>query len=300
MEWLSLALLSRLLFAVCGIFDSHYRHYFSSGYAQTVFFALFALIAGPILLLIIQPAMPPPTLWLPLLGAGFVMGVWIIPYFEAIKLADASAIASMFGLGRIFIPIFAFFLIGEVLQPHEYAGFAIVIAGSLFLFYSPKDTHIAMKPFMLMLLAGFMQSLYNVMNKYTLSHLPVYDAWVYMFCISNAVILLSSLLPGCRQGLSEAVAAMPKIGPRYVVSFLVGNLGFFIFTLALSLTKVSYVVLVTVFQPFFVLAIMYVLRRFPALQSREDLEAKSIMKKISAFTIMATGLLITFWPHSAP
>jgi drug/metabolite transporter (DMT)-like permease len=55
---------------------------------------------------------------------------YLFPYYWSLREIDTSVVASLFSLGKVFIPLFAFFVLSERLALIQYFGFFLIIGSS--------------------------------------------------------------------------------------------------------------------------------------------------------------------------
>jgi drug/metabolite transporter (DMT)-like permease len=293
MSWLLLSFLGRIAFAVCNILDSHFRHAnFKSAYSQTFFFNLFFLALLPIYYLIwgVDPISFKLLPWI--LVGGLAFFAYVIPYLEALKIADASTVVSLFTVGRAFVPPLAWLAINETLTVPETLGFFIVLGGALWHAYQPGKAKLDSKLILLMLLSGLMIAVYSICSKKIFEEVG-FSSGVFYFFLVDLIISISLLAsPRLRPELIEAAKSFPKVAFSYspVVLFsLLGNI--FVFG-AISLTKVSYVTMTAQFQALIALLLSFVVGKFGFMKNKESLSKEAVMQKVIGFVIMAIGMAV--------
>lgn len=293
MGWLLLSLLGRISFASCNILDSHFRHAnFKSAYSQTFFFNLFLLILLPSYYLIWGVNSITAELLPWIVVGGFAHFIYVIPYLQALKIADASTVVSLFTLGRAFVPPLAWLAINETLTPPEIVGFFIVLAGSLWHAYEPGKANINARLIVLMTLSGLMIAVYSICSKKIFDGIGFASGVFYFFSVNFLCCLSLLANPRLRPELVEAAKSFPKVAPGYslVVLFsLLGNI--FIFG-AISLTKVSYVTMTAQFQAPIALCLSLVIGKLGLLKHRESLTKEAVLQKLMGFLMMAVGMVV--------
>lgn len=298
MFWVLVALLSRISFACCNVLDSYFRNLsFRNGFSQNFFGSLYYIVIIPVLYVVIKPSWPEPQYWGGILIAGVFSALYLVPYLEALKYADSSVVTSYFTLGRIFTPILAFFMINERLSLMEIMGFIVVMLGAFYLSLQAQGgagKKFEFKPFLLMTLSGLMIALYTVSSKQVFDAWPWEKAFFYIVVVSSATSWLTYFLPSVKNHIREDMKLAPVIGRLYGLNVLFGLLGSILFFYSLALTKASYVAMAAQFQPFVVILLMFLARRFGLLKEvRESLDVAAVRKKSVAFFIMALGVLLS-------
>jgi drug/metabolite transporter (DMT)-like permease len=293
MNWLLLSFLGRISFAICNILDSHFGHAnFKSAYSQTFFYNLFILALLPIYYLIwgVNPITLDLLPWIAVGGLTFF--IYVIPYLQALKIADASTVVSLFTLGRAFVPPLAWLAINETLTPPEIVGFIIVLGGALWHAYEPGKANLNMRLITLMLLSGLMIAIYSICSKKIFEEIG-FQSGVFYFFLADSLICLCLLANSrLRPELIEATKSFRKIAPGYslvVIFSLLGNI--FIFG-AISLTKVSHVTMTAQFQALIALLLSFLVGKLGFLQNKESLTKVAIRQKLIGFVIMAAGMAV--------
>ncbi|MEJ2125692.1 MAG: hypothetical protein P8Y67_05655 [Alphaproteobacteria bacterium] len=298
MLWIATALVTRASYAGCNVLDSHYRHYFGSGYSQLFYCNLYWAAIVPLVMLAVPPVLPAPELWPWVIVSGFCGAVYLIPYFAALRTADSSVIAALFALGCIFTPVLAAFLVSEQLSAFEIAGFLVTISGAVFLSWKPGGMHFDTRSLMLMGVSGFLSALGLVCSKHVFNNMPTWDGFIWITFTAMLTILGFILVPGWQKIIKQDRFAFPKIYIGFSSTFFLGITAEFFSYLTVSLTKNSYAAMMGQFQPFFVLGIMLLVGNGRGLRTLEDLSGRVIMQKIVAFFIISGGVILAVWPEN--
>lgn len=166
---LASALISPALHAWANTIDN----LFSERYQNQVTFLiaiskLFQLLLILPLYIWLQPSLsvPGPLVWL--LVAGAVIDfVYVYPYFWALAHTDTSVVAALFSIGKIILPVLTWLLLGEQLNPLQYAGFFLIILAGLMLTFDWRKFHLN-RAALYMLLSSLLLSIGAIMEKYVL------------------------------------------------------------------------------------------------------------------------------------
>ena len=87
------------------------------------------------------------------------------PYYLSLEAEETSIVVSLFSLGRVFLALFAYFLLGELLSVWQYLGmFVIVIAGAIST-YDGGPHKVLKKSFWYMMGCSMLWALQMVMYK---------------------------------------------------------------------------------------------------------------------------------------
>jgi len=123
------ALAAPAFFAAGNVFDSYLSNAIFKRLTVLIWItSAFYVVCLPVAWLF-EPAHLLPA---PLLLIAFLVAVTEIlyqfPYYWALRRADTSIVVSLFSLGKIFVPVFAYLLVGEHLAPLQYSGFFLIIS----------------------------------------------------------------------------------------------------------------------------------------------------------------------------
>ena len=130
MYWLLFALLEPILHGLANVIDNHFTNNLFKRTTTLVFFASFTnLLFLPIILILDFPTLItisqiPFFIILGLTGIGY-----LYPYYKALQNDDTSVVVSLFSLGKVFVPLLAFLLVGEILNTTQYLGFFEMFSG---------------------------------------------------------------------------------------------------------------------------------------------------------------------------
>jgi len=289
MHWLIYACLSRICFAVSNILDSHFCvGYFKNLICQMFYFGAYQLIFLAIAFLFFPVPLLSPELMFWALLSGLCLALHGVPYLSALKSADTSTVVSLFTLGRVFAPIMSYLLVKEVLDLNEVIGFGITILGSLWHAYKPESFKVDYKLVLKMMLAGFMVASFSVCSKKLFLELDVYTGVFYIFLFDSLFCILTIFIPLYTNDIIETVKRK-DIRIPYVANVIIAMIGHVLSFTAISLTKVTHVVLIGQFQAFFALAISYLFFRSSYFKHNESLKRRDVMQKMGGFVIMAVG-----------
>lgn len=289
MHWLFIACLSRICFAVGNILDAHFCvGYFKNLVCQMFYFGAYQLIFILVAILFFPVQLISPELMFWAVLSGLCLALHGVPYLSALKSADTSTVVSLLTLGRVFAPIMSYLLVKEVLDLNEVIGFGITILGSLWHAYKPDSFKVDYKLVLKMMLAGFMVAGFSVCSKKLFLELDVYSGVFYIFLFDSLFCILTILIPTYTADIISTIKRK-DIRLPYVANVLIAMLGHALSFTAISLTKVTHVVLVGQFQAFFALLISYLFFRSSYFKHNESLMKRDVMQKMGGFMIMAVG-----------
>ena len=269
------------------------NHSFKSIYSFIIYIALMDLIIfSPIFYFLFTPSLPSVEI-LPLfllLAAANLL--YKFPFFTALKLADTSIVTALFSLGRIFVPILAFILVGETLGPFQYVGFGLVIFSTLIL-TKTKGVFKINKVFWYMLAVSFFISIEGVFYKMIFERTDWSTGVFWSGIISVVLALCLFVLPQARKVVKKDYAIVKKRSPLLIGQGVIDFVAEIGFTLSVSMIPVTVVKGIAGTQPFFVLIYSFFLRktRFKHLVN-EDMAKGSLLRKCLAFALMILGTIL--------
>lgn len=165
-------------------------------FSNTVFPKLSVLLFfGTVLNVVFLPIIlffnPPHLLSYPLLAVVAVIAVidiaYLFPYYWALRHTDTSIVAALFSLGKIFVPVLAYFVLGETLAPVQYLGFALIVCSAIFLTLDMKKFTLN-KAVFLMTGVSLALSVQAILYKY------VFDAGVSWGSVVTALTLMEVVI----------------------------------------------------------------------------------------------------------
>lgn len=132
-----LAFISPISHALCNIIDNYMTSKLFTNVWTLIFYGeMVGILFLPLLFLFERPDLSPPLMMLPLFGLLALIEVWYLyPYYKALSHDDTSVVASLFSLGKVTVPLFAFLMVGEILTCIQYLGFALIVVASSLLTY---------------------------------------------------------------------------------------------------------------------------------------------------------------------
>jgi uncharacterized membrane protein len=293
--WLIIALLAPIFYAVSNVFDNILANKSFKNPMTLVFYtSLFNVVFVIFLFLFFNFSLPSISLLPIFILLGVINILYLFPYYKGLQNDDTSIVSSFFGLGRIFIPIWAFFIIGEQLSVLEYIGIVLIIIGSVLLSIrgSLKDIKFS-KAIFYILFASFVISFEGVLLKYLFEHgvSVIVGIGGEMF-ISFVYGLFFLLHKKTRLDIVENFFLFKKKILIFFGEEVATFVAFFSGSYALSIAPVSLVQGVGALTPFFVLAYAKLLgKKYPYLFN-EQIGVGNTLKKIILFSITTLGVFL--------
>jgi len=289
-----LAFVSPILHGWANIIDSDFSNQIFKRLACVIFFSeLVGLVFLPIVIII-----SPPTLihsWLifaMLLACALIEIFYLFPYYWAFRDADTSIVTSLFSLDKLFVPILAYFLVGERLSTFQYLGLVLIVIASVSLNLDLKK-HTINRALYLMLGVSVMLAVESVLFKYIFNHGVSWGtAFVWVSGMQFVVASVLLLFPKNQADFKVARRKMNKIGYLFFLEELLSWGGEAASTAAISLIPVSVEQGVSASQPIFVLFYALIFgRAFPKF-FKEYTDKHALIEKAAFFVVIILGTLL--------
>ena len=243
----------------------------------------------PLLFVFGMPTLPDLNCFIAYVILAFIDVAYLCPYYIALKKTDASVVAAMFALGKAFVPILAFFVLGDVLTPVQYFGFFIVVFAAVALNMEKRFSLKLNSAFYLMLLSSFMRALYIVLAKYALNSDELWINTIVYPCVISSIMVLSFLL------IKNFRSDIKQHWRPYIKKFHFFVLNEFVCFLALlsvvyALSKLSPIISSAIgeTQPLFLLLLVWLARPFCKIQEANV----PMLKKLVCFLLTILGIML--------
>lgn len=282
-----------ILHAWANIIDNHLANKLFQKIEPLIFFsAIIELCILPIIIFIDPPHLISLKFAAIIFVISFIEVVYLFPYYYALRHADTSIVASLFSLGKLFVPIFAFLLINEKLSLLQYAGFLILTLSGVILSIDFKKMTLS-KALVLMFIVSALLAAQAVLLKYA------YEAgmgWgTSIFWITMFQFIISACLFIKPDNLKNLTLSIPKIKAAGKLLLLmevftyIGTLGG---SYALYLIPVSVAKGISSTQPVFVLIYAFIFSKFYPNFFKEYLGKDGVVKKVILFVLTIVGVLL--------
>ena len=287
MLWLFFAFLEPMLHAIANIFDTYLANRLFKNTFTLIFYATCTnVLFLPLVWILQRPAFPTVS-QLPLF---FLLGLaeigYLYPYYQALKHEDTSIVTSLFSLGKIFVPLLAFFIVEEVLTPWQYLGFIIIIVSGALL--TIKEKLRVNRSFWYMALCSLILAFDVVLYKYIFQEV----SWSTGFTWGTLSVLVFSLplIFIIRKDIAQQFSIFKAYAHLFIMEEFLSFAGSAAMTFAISLTSVSLVGAIGSFQPLMVLVYALLFGKYFPRAFREDVTGKGIFKKVILFLVMVVGV----------
>ncbi len=291
MIWLLFAVLSPALHGFANILDTYLANrLLKSPWTLAFYSTAFNSLFLPLVWLIEKPSFLPLTLWpVCLLIAAIEVG-YLYPYYRALHAEDTSVVSSLFDLGRISVPLFAFLLVGETLGPMQYAGFFLLILASTLLTVEGGEKWHLNAAFWYMLVCSTLLSLEAVLYKYVFTQVSWSTGFVWPTLMSFIFSMGLLLIPRERRSIIKQFSRLRGIAPVFILEEFLTFGGTAVATYVIDQIPVTLKESVSSFQPFFVLLYALIFRRYFPKLFKERVDGKRVFKKLFFFAVMVVGI----------
>jgi len=228
--------------------------------------------------------------------AGILLVLYLLPYYSALKLDDASRIVPLFQFIPVIVFLFSWIFLHETLTAIQFIGFIIIVLSG-FILSSNKVNLEMVKPRPVLFFMLLSSSMYATMLILIRSVIRTEDFWVTMGyqmvgSALGATILL--LFVGMRR-FTKATKNLFSIISIVTVNNVVAIVAQLSEGYALSLVTASLVSIVGGIQPLFLILLGYGLTRFFPHIIKEDVSTKTLQKKIGVMFFLLVGLYLIYY-----
>ena len=292
MSWLFFAALQPFFHGAANIIDQFLANrHMPEPWTLIFYTSFFNLLFLPVIILIDTPSWPTASQWPVLILLGLTGFAYLFPYYRSLQNADTSVVASLFSLGRIFVPL-AFLLVGEVLTNAQYVGFVCIVIASTLLTFHPRRFrfnaalgYMTFASIIIALEAVAVKYLFNAsMSWGTLATF----ASIFTFLAAMSLFLVPRIRKSIRTSWRSFISATPLFALEETFTFAGSASAIY----AISLAPITYVIAVESFQPVAVLLYAMLFKRFLPQSFKEELHARALLVKLPLFAIMILGIWI--------
>lgn len=237
---------------------------------------------------------PSPSILFIVIAGGIATVVALFCYYYSQEKEEASSVMLMFTVfSPILILLLSFLFLGEQLEGKEWAGFWLLLAASVFA--SMRRTHEIFhisKIFWLMLLATIGWSVADIISKYAT---PFFPSSVHLFTWTMAGIALGSFVflfstSWRKKGILDISHFKRADFVLHFTSVGMSTIGYLLFFKAVYLEKISILVVVASFIPFFSFIFEIIFSKFFLSFRQEPLGSGNFILKSTAFALFLFGI----------
>ena len=99
----------------------------------SVFSGAFAILASLIIMLFTGLTVSNPITIAVIIASGFYTQIYLVPYFKALSLDDASRVVPLSQIVPVMVLVLSYFILGESLNNRQYIGSILIVAACFLL-----------------------------------------------------------------------------------------------------------------------------------------------------------------------
>ncbi len=224
--------------------------------------------------------------------AAALDSVAAIPFFAAYKHADTSVVTAYLALGKIFTPIVAFIVLGEMLAPLQYFGFAIIIIASVLAGAKSLRKFKINRGFFLMLLVALLSTLQVVILKIVTRETDAHSTTLYLAIAKFVLPLFLLFIPQKRTSIVSNVSRFRSLLWVFILLAVLNISGWLASIHANAGLPVVVVSSINSIRPLFVMAVSIVVGKIMRKQLNERHNQAEITKKVFCFIAIILGVVL--------
>ncbi|HLX87232.1 MAG TPA: EamA family transporter [Acidimicrobiales bacterium] len=226
--------------------------------------------------------------------SGVLLVGYLVPYFQALRGADASAVGTLFQLAPLWTLLIAALFLGERPSGVQYIGFSIVLVGALSVELAATSMRPHLATMVLMVVCTLIAAASFALAKRAYEHTNFWDATLFVSlgaAVGAALVLVAS--PSRSEVIRQVVSLPARVfGAMALAETL--NLGFeILFLAAISRGPVALVSVTQGAQPVMLIVGAATLTRILPQLFAEKRDAHSMRRKLggAAAVLVGFGLL---------
>ena len=233
---------------------------------------------------------------LALIASGVLALFYILPYFYALRLDDASRIVPLFQLSPLYVLIFSSLFLHEVLSGKQLIGFFLILAGSFLISAQKLESgFFKLRPaFWYMALAGLMYAGVGLLFRYVVREESFWTTATYQFMGSGLATFPLILFLHSRGSLSRHIGDHKPVFILITFSNLLAALALLSQSFALSLASTPLVYIVAGIQPFIMLLFTFISTLWIPHVLREDTSRLTVFNKLFSIFLIFSGLYFIY------
>lgn len=290
MNWVVLALVSALMFAIVNILDKFVLSneekdplvaVVISGLVATIFFSFISIFLG-------KTSFEPKFIVLGLLS-GILYSLGNVVYYHAMSKVQVSKFVPLLTIRPLFVLVIAVLFLGEVASFINYIGIFLMVLGVFFTAGRKNLKEFKLQSVLFLAVASaFIFAIRDIAIKYVslLIDLSSFLIWVGLGSGLIALLVFVVHHPIIRKKIEEE-------GIKHLTLInAMGVLGIFFFFLALSNGPVTLVVALVQIKPLFVLFLTSILSVYDPKKLHETMNRSSLFQKLISVAFMVTGAIL--------
>ncbi len=291
--YILIAFMTPILHGLACILDAHFSNNVFRRTSSLIFYASITnAIIVPFLLFLGTPAIPSFHVFLVLGTIAAIDMLYLFPYYTALKRVDTSISVALFSLGKIAIPILAWFIVNERLHFIQYVGFGLILLPSILLNLNLKKLKINSALY-LMMFVSLILSLGTVLEKYSLENESFLTVYFWIVIMTTVMAIAMLVIPAFRRDIKSEFVQYKKSVKLFIGQEILSQLGTLAVLIALGHLPVLVQDAIESTQAIFTLILGFVLYKIFGDQFRENLTRQEVFKKMISFIFIIVGCILT-------
>lgn len=232
-----------------------------------------------------------------LIFAGILLTFYLIPYYEALKIEDASRIIPLFQFIPVITLILSTIILKETLSGKQIFGMLLVVFASFFISAEKVKggTFRPRKSLYFMFLASFMYGLVGIIFRFVVREASFWTTLSYEYIGSGVGGVLLLLIPKVRKNLQNQFNAVKSSAGIISFNSSIAIIAQVSESYALSLAAVPLVNIIGSIQPAISLVEGIILtKKFPHL-IKEDISKSTLTLKLISILIIFVGMYLVYF-----
>jgi len=229
-----------------------------------------------------------------LLMSGALCIFYLLPYYKALGLEDASTVVPLFHFNEVFIFLFGAIFLKEYLTAKQILGLMTIVISSLFL--GNKNIAKLLKPrksFWLMILASLILTSSTIAFKGVANNYGFWKGMTYSLLGGGLTGTILLCIPKYRKNVLKINYRL--LGPILLLDDIIDIVARFCGRYAATLTMVAFVSTFSSIQSFFLLTYgIFLTSLFPKI-IKEDISRATITRKILVGLVMFVGMWLMYF-----
>ncbi len=232
-----------------------------------------------------------------LLLAGILLVLNFIPYYQALKLEDASRVVPLYQFIPVITLLLSVVILNESMTPKQITGMLIIVFAGLFLSAQNLSAKILTprKSLWLMLLSSFMYGSVSILFRLTTKPAGFWTGLSYEYLGTGIGASLLLLIPSVRHHFRPQLKSLGSVIGLVSLTNFLSISALISESYAVTLISVPLVNLISGTQPIFSIIIGLILTVWFPRYIKEDISRQTLTEKLIAVSLIFFGLFLTFF-----
>lgn len=290
--YILIAFLAPTLHALSCILDAHFSNNIFKKPSSLIFYATVTnIIVIPFLFVFGTPNIPSLSVFAVIFAIALIDVFYQVPYYIALRKVDTSITVALFSLGKISVPILAYFIVGEKLHLSQYIGFGIILLSSFLLNFDRKKLKLNVA-FFLMLIVSLALSLASVLEKYSLERVDFITLVFWMTLFTTLISISFLFIKNIHKDIKNTFPQYKKKFSLFISNEILSQGGTLAMIIALSQLPVLTIKSINSSQSIFTLFFGFVLYKILGNKFKENLKPAEVIKKLISFVFIMLGIYL--------